>query len=1048
MEVLYPLPQSGAAPIEKEQEILAFWKREDIFRRTMEARQGANPFVFFEGPPTANGRPGVHHVLARATKDIVCRYQTMRGRYVLRRGGWDTHGLPVELEVEKRLGFKDKREVVQFGIERFNEECRKSVFKYLDQWCDLTERIGFWVNLDDAYVTLRNEYIESVWHLLRVIHDRGLIHRGFKVVPYSTKSGTTLSDHEVALGYRDVDDPSVTIRFRSVEDPDVSFLVWTTTPWTLPGNTALAVHPDVHYVKVRAGEETFILAKDLAPSVLKGDYEILETVRGADLLGRRYVPLFDFHVKQCEAFPAAFTVIPGDFVTITDGTGIVHQAPAFGAEDLESANLHHLPLVRHVDDEGKLIAGQGSLSGLWFKDADEPVLQDLRERGLLYDLGTYRHAYPFNWRGSDPLMYVAKEAWYIHTSLLKDRLVELNREILWVPDHIRDGRFGNWLENNVDWAISRERFWGTPLPIWVSDRDRDRFEVIGSVAELAAKSGRDLSGLDLHRPQVDDITWPDGEGGTMRRIPEVLDVWFDSGAMPFAQWHAPFENSELAESQFPADFISEGVDQTRGWFYSLHAIATLVKDSPAYKACLVTGLLMGEDGFKMSKSRKNTVDPWEAVGLGGADALRWFLCVVNNPSGAMRFSSKGVEEVARRFLGTLRNLYAFFAQYANLDGYRPSAAGVPRQERPLLDRWILSRLQATNATVRTELDRFELSRAGRAIEQFVVEDLSNWYVRRSRERFWAQGLAADKRAAFDTLFECLDTVCRLAAPFVPFVTEDIHRGLTAGAGGEAASVHLTSFPEVDGSASDGQLERSMEDVRRVVRLGRAGRNRVGIKTRQPLARVRIGVPAEGEGLGELTGIVLEELNVKEAIPAPAGEIGCELSAKARFDVLGPRFGQAMKTAAAAIASLSTAEVAELERKGVIRIDVSGVPNEIRREEVEVSHVDPQGWVLERESGWTVALDLSLDDELRGEGFAREVVNKIQFMRKKAGFGITDRIEVFYEATPIVREAIDRHETLIRRETLAARIEAGLAEGETRAEWKINGEPAVFSLRRV
>lgn len=1042
----FPTYPDELSIVDLEGRTLQLWKEREIFKKTIETRRGALPFVFYEGPPTANGRPGVHHVIARTVKDLVCRYRTMRGRLVLRRGGWDTHGLPVELEVERRLGIADKREIVKIGIGEFNRQCRDSVFTYLSQWRELTERIGYWVDLEDEYVTLENRYIESVWHLLKTIHEKNLLYRGFKVVPYSTKSGTTLSDHEVALGYREVDDPSVFVRFRRAADPAVSYLVWTTTPWTLPGNTALAVHPDVDYVRVRCGEDIFILAKDLLPRVIEGEHEILDVMPGARLLGDRYLPLFDFFAKECAGHPNAFTVVSGDFVTTTDGTGVVHQAPAFGAEDLESARRHQLPVIRHVDDEGRLNASTGPFAGLWFKDADKPVLRDLKERGLLLRAGTYKHTYPFNWRGSDPLMYVAKEAWYIRTSEIKDRMVTLNRSIRWVPEHIREGRFGNWLENNVDWALSRERFWGTPLPIWVSDRDVSRVEVIGSVRELSERAGRDLSALDLHRPAVDEITWPDGEGGTMRRVPEVLDVWFDSGAMPYAQWHAPFERQAEAEAQFPADFICEGLDQTRGWFYSLHAIATLVKDSVAYKTCFVTGLLMGEDGQKMSKSRGNTVDPWEALEIGGADALRWFLTVTNNPTGTMRFSKAGVAEVSRKVFDTLKNLYFFFAQYANLDGFKPTGPEVPPSERTILDRWVLAQLNTLVREVSEDLDAYELSRAGRKIEEFVIEDLSNWYVRRSRERFWAAGLGNDKRAAFQTLHRALETVCRLMAPFAPFLSDRMYLDLTSAAAGKE-SVHLTDFPEEEDRLGAPALQRQMEDVRRVVRLGRAARNRVSVKTRQPLARVRICGPSD-RSLGDLVEIVLDELNVKTAEVVSPGSIQAKLQAKAKFDVLGPKFGKEMKLVGAAVAALSTAEIEHLERVGVMSLDVAGVPREIRKDEIFVTHEDPSGWALEREGGWSVVLDLAIDDELRREGFARELVNKIQFMRKKAGFEITDRIEVGVNTTALVREAVEQHRSLIMTETLAEALSFEDIAGETKEEWQLNGEATTLMLRRV
>jgi isoleucyl-tRNA synthetase len=956
----------------------------------------------------------------------------------------------VELEVEKQLVIADKRELVEkFGIEAFNRKCRESVFKYLDEWRELTERIAYWVDLEDEYVTLTNDYIESVWSLLQRIHEKGFLYRGFKSVPYSTKSGTTLSDHEVALGYREVDDPSVTVRFRSSDDPDVSFLVWTTTPWTLPGNTALAVHPAFDYVKVRHRGELLVLAEALVGAVLEGEEtpEILERMKGAKLVGKSYAPLFGYYASTKSKHPAAFTVVPGEFVTTTDGTGIVHQAPAFGADDLETARRCDLPIVLHVDDAGRLKDEVTDFAGLWFKDADGPIMKNLSARGLLYKSGTYRHTYPFNWRGQDPLMYVVREAWYVRTTRIRDRLCELNREIRWVPEHIRDGRFGNWLENNVDWALSRERFWGTPLPIWVSDRDPEQFEVIGSVKELSERAGRDLSELDLHRPWVDEIAWPDGKGGTMRRVPEVLDAWFDSGSMPFAQWHYPFENRKVAESQFPADYICEGIDQTRGWFYSLHAIAALVRDAPAYRSCLVTGHILGSDGQKMSKSLGNTVSPWDALEIGGADALRWFLCVTNNPTSSMRFSEDGVREVSRKILDTLRNVYLFFVQYANLDGWRPEKKRLPVARRPVLDRWILSRLHSVSREATAQLDALAPWRAGRAIEQFCMEDLSNWYVRRSRERFWASGFGEDKRAAFETLWECLHATARLIAPFAPFLSERLWLGLTEASGGEE-SVHLASWPEADPALVDADLERRMDAVRRVVRLGRAGRNRANVKTRQPIARMRIVPPAGEEGLGEFTAIALEELNVKTAEAVAPGTALAELRAKARFDVLGPRFGKDVKQLAAGIAALSTEAVVALERSGQVVVEVGGAGHEIRRDDVVVTHSDPEGWIMEREAGWSVALDLAIDEELRLEGFARELVNKIQFMRREADFGITDRIEVFFEGTDVLREAIERHGELIRHETQADRIRPGSGDAEAVQQWTINGEPAVLSLRRV
>jgi isoleucyl-tRNA synthetase len=1038
---VYELGGVLAPAREAEPRMLSMWQQRDVFRKSMAQTATGKPFVFFEGPPTANGRPGVHHVLARTVKDLVCRYQTMRGRWVLRRGGWDTHGLPVELEVEKRLGIANKREIVEkLGIEEFNKQCRESVFTYLEEWRRLTERIGYWVDLQDEYVTLKNDYIESVWALLKTIHDRGLLYRDFKTVAYSTRSGTTLSDHEIALGYREVDDPSVFLRFRWEDDPSTSFLVWTTTPWTLPGNAAIAVHPDVEYVKVRVGEEHLVLAEPLRGAVLGADTEVVQRWQGRELAGRRYAPLFDFFAAERRAHPAAWTVIAEPFVTTTDGTGLVHIAPAFGADDLDAGRRHDLPRLLYVDDAGVLTKEVGAFAGRWFKDADKPITRDLKERGLLFRQTTYKHTYPFNWRGDDPLMYVAREAWYLRTTAIKDRLVELNAQIRWVPDHIRDGRFGDWLANNVDWALSRERFWGTPLPIWVSDRSKDRVEVIGSVAELSEKAGRDLRSLDLHRPYVDQITWPDGEGGTMRRIPEVLDVWFDSGAMPFAQWHWPFEHRERSEQQFPADFICEGLDQTRGWFYSLHAIAALVKNDVAYRSCFVTGLLLAEDGRKMSKSLGNTVDPWKAVEIGGADALRWFLTVSNNPSGAMRFSADGVIEASRKILDTLRNLYQFFARYANIDGWTPEVAA-GGASGALLDRWVLSRLSSVIAAATRDL---EAPRSPRGTRDRGVRDRRPVELVRALARAKGSGRRAWRRTSAPRMGRARlpDASARLVAPFAPFRRRAV-RARRRREGAE--SVHLATWPVPDASLVDSALERQMDDVRRLVRLGRAARQRANVKTRQPLARMKIVHPAGGDRSG-LFDIVLDELNVKRLEIGDPSEL--RLSAKARFDVLGPRFGKDVKVVAAAIAKLDVAQVSGLERKGEIEVEASGTRHVVRREEVVIAHEDPPGWIMEREAGWSVALDLAIDDELRDEGFAREIINKIQFMRKKADFDVTDRIEVWFEGTDVLRGALERYGDLIRGETQAERITTGKGPGETVEEWTINGEPAVLCLKRI
>ena len=794
-----------------EEETLAWWDAHDVFEQSLAIREGAPNFVFYEGPPTANGKPGIHHVMARTIKDLFCRYKTMKGFRVDRKAGWDTHGLPVEIEVEKELGLEGRHQVEEYGVAEYNAKCRASVLRYKDLWDSLTRRMGYWVDLADPYITFENDYIESVWNLIQRIGERrtdageSFLYRGYKIQWYSPGSGTVLSSHEVSLGYKEVQDVSITVRAKVVGQDDTYLLAWTTTPWTIPSNAAMAVGKNIDYVKVRqtrddGTDEFLILAAKLVDKQIKGEHEIVERMKGADLVGLRYEPMWPqiapFIDADDELRPhrdALWQVVAADYVTTEDGTGIVHTAPAFGADDFSTGQKHGLGLLNPMRPDGTFADGLDVIGGLWFKDADRPIIRDLAARGLLFREDSYLHNYPHDWRKGTPLMQYPVESWFIRTTAIKDRLVELNRTINWQPEGIGEGRFGQWLEGNVDWAISRMRYWGTPIPIWVNDADEDDYVVIGSVAELREKAGlSEDEELDLHRPFVDDITWPAPNGGTYRRIPDLLDVWFDSGAMPFAQWHYPFENEERFERNVPADFIAEGVDQTRGWFYTLHAIAALVADRVAYKNVVVNGLVLDENGEKMSKSKGNTVEPFAAIAKHGVDPLRWSMMSQSAPWESLRYSDRAVEETKRKFFSTITNTYSFFATYANLDGFAYDAAtATPLADRAELDRWILSRLHTTAAAVDAAFDAYHPTQAARAAETFV-DDLSNWYLRRSRRRFWKSESDADKRAAYETVYECLATLAKLMAPLAPFYAEWLWDKLKTDA--DPLSVHLTDFP--------------------------------------------------------------------------------------------------------------------------------------------------------------------------------------------------------------------------------------------------------------
>jgi len=1028
-----------------EERILRFWQEHDVFRQSLALREGRPQFTFYEGPPTANGAPGVHHVLARAYKDVIPRYKTMRGFYVPRKAGWDTHGLPVEIEVEKELGLSSKRDIERYGIAAFNERCKESVFRYEREWVRLSERIAFWLDYSNPYITFTDEYIESVWWILRQIWDRGLMYQAYKVVPYCPRCGTPLSSHEVALGYAEAEDPSVYVRFRVRDDPQVSLLVWTTTPWTLPANVACAVHPDVTYVKARQGEEVLIVARDLLDRVLVGPYEVVAELRGSDLVGVAYEPPFRFF----EPTERTWTVFPGEFVTTEEGTGIVHMAPAYGEEDMELSRRYGLPVFHPVGPDGRYTAEVPPWEGLFVKDADPLIVEDLRRRGLLYRSGTYVHTYPFCWRCDTPLLYYARTSWHIATSRLRDRLLRANEEIRWVPDHIKTGRFGNWLENVVDWALSRERYWGTPLPVWICT-SCDHRHCVGSIAELRALAMHLPDHFELHRPYVDEVVLRCPRcGGEMRRVADVIDVWFDSGAMPVAQWHYPFENQETFLRSFPADYICEGIDQTRGWFYSLHAIAVMLFDRPAFRNCICLELVLDEKGEKMSKSRGNVIDPWTLIRRSGADALRWFFFSVNPPGTPKRLSTSAVEDVVRRFFLTLWNTYVFFTTYASLDGFDPKTTPLPPYaERPALDRWLLSRLAGLVREVTDDLEAYNPTDAARAIEAFV-EDLSTWYVRRGRRRYWKSGDDADKQAAYHTLHEALVVVTKLLSPFAPFLAEELYQGLVRAVDPEAPlSVHLCDWPELT-YVRDRDLEALMEEARHLVRLGRAARARAGIRVRQPLpALLAVAPRTRLQDAPDLVALVADELNVKAVQFAQEATEYVTYEVRPRFDRLGPRYGPKVQAIAARLAALSPEEAAAAARQGQITLLVEGESVVLEGEDLDIRPREREGFVAEAGGGYVVILDTHLTADLVREGIAREVVHHVQQARKDAELAVDQRIELIVEASGEVAEAVLTHRDAIAEEVLARRIELAPVQDGLVREFRVNGSSVRVGLRPV
>ena len=1045
--------------VDREKQVEQFWKENDIFRKSMDSRREGETYTFYDGPPTANGKPHIGHVLTRVIKDMIPRYQTMKGKYVPRKAGWDTHGLPVELEVEKLLGLNGKDQIDEYGMEPFIRKCKESVWKYKGMWEDFSGTVGFWADMDDPYVTYDDNFIESEWWALKEIWDKKLLYKGFKIVPYCPRCGTPLSSQEVAQGYKTVKERSAVVRFKVVGE-DAYFLAWTTTPWTLPSNVALCVNPDETYCKVKAADGyTYYMAEALLDTVLGKlgtedvkPYEVLETCRGTDLERKEYEPLFDFAKDIIERqHKKAHYITCDGYVTMTDGTGIVHIAPAFGEDDANVGRKYELPFVQLVNGKGELTE-ETSYAGIFVKKADPMILKDLDEKGLLFDAPKFEHDYPHCWRCDTPLIYYARESWFIKMTEVRENLIRNNNTVNWIPESIGKGRFGDWLLNIQDWGISRNRYWGTPLNIWECEGCGHQ-ESIGGRDELAARTGNpEDAKVELHRPYIDEVTFacPDC-GGTMHRVPEVIDCWFDSGAMPFAQHHYPFENKDLFEQQFPAQFISEAVDQTRGWFYSLMAESTLLFDKAPYENVIVLGHVQDENGQKMSKSKGNAVDPFEALEQYGADAIRWYFYINSAPWLPNRFHGKAVQEGQRKFMGTLWNTYAFFVLYANIDDFDATKYTLDYDKLSVMDKWLLSRLNTVIKEVDDNLGNYRIPEAARALDDFV-DDMSNWYVRRSRERFWAKGMEQDKIGAYMTLYTALVTIAKCAAPMIPFMTEDIYRNLVCSLDKNAPeSVHLCDFPVANEAYIDVELEKNMDAVLKVVVMGRACRNAANIKNRQPIGAMFVKAPAK---LPEFfTEIIADELNVKAVTYKDDVSAYTSYTFKPQLRTVGPKYGKFLGQIQKALAELDgNAAMAELRANGVLALPTVGEEVKLAEEDLLITMTQAEGYVTEGDNTVTVVLDTNLTPELIEEGFVRELVSKLQTMRKEAGYEVMDKITIYYVSDEKVTSIFTRYGGIIKSEVLGTDIVTGIPTdseetGIYQKEWSINGEKVLLGVRK-
>ena len=1038
--------------VQREKQVEKFWKDHDIFKKSMKLREGCPSYTFYDGPPTANGKPHIGHVLTRVIKDMIPRYRTMKGYMVPRKAGWDTHGLPVELEVEKMLGLDGKEQIEKYGLEPFIEHCKESVWKYKGMWEDFSGTVGFWADMDNPYVTYHNDFIESEWWALKEIWNKKLLYKGFKIVPYCPRCGTPLSSHEVAQGYKAVKERSAVVRFKVVGE-DAYFLAWTTTPWTLPSNVALCVNPDETYCKVKAADgRTYYMAEALLDKVLSGiereegtpAYEVLETYKGKDLEYKEYEPLY-----ACAGEAAAKQHKKGHFVTcdtyvtMSDGTGIVHIAPAFGEDDAKVGRKYDLPFVQFVNGKGELTE-ETPYAGLFVKKADPEVLKDLDAEGKLFDAPKFEHDYPFCWRCDTPLIYYARESWFIKMTAVKDDLIRNNNTINWIPETIGTGRFGAWLENVQDWGISRNRYWGTPLNIWQCDKC-GKMHSIGSIAELKELSDNCPDDIELHRPYIDAVTFPCECGGTMKRVPEVIDCWFDSGAMPFAQHHYPFENKELFEAQFPADFISEAVDQTRGWFYSLLAESTLLFNKAPYRNVIVLGHVQDENGQKMSKSKGNAVDPFDALQTHGADAIRWYFYSNSAPWLPNRFYDKAVTEGQRKFLGTIWNTYAFFVLYANIDNFDATKYKLEYDKLSVMDKWILSKVNSLVKSVDAYLNDYKIPETTRVLEEFV-DDLSNWYVRRSRERFWAKGMEQDKINAYMTLYTSLVTLCKVAAPMIPFMTEEIYLNIVAGIDKTAPeSIHLCDFPVANEAYIDKELEANMDEVLRIVVVGRACRNAANIKNRQPIGKMY--VKAETELSDFYKEIIEDELNVKEVEFTNDVRAYSSYSFKPQLKTVGPKYGRLLGKIKQALSEVDgNTAMDELNEKGQLTFDFDGETVELTKDDLLIEIAQTEGFESGNDGDITVVLDTNLTPELVEEGFMREIISKIQTMRKEAGFEVMDKITVYSDGNDKIAELISKNEDTVKNDVLATEIITGKIEGYSK-EWNINGENVTFGVKK-
>lgn len=1033
--------------VEREKKIVEYWNEKKIFEKSMQATEGNEEFSFYDGPPTANGKPHIGHILTRVMKDIVPRYKTMKGKHVLRKAGWDTHGLPVELEVEKKLGFEHKTEIEGYGIEPFIKKCKESVWQYTTEWKQMSDRVGYWCDMDNPYVTYHDDYIESEWWALKEIHKKGLLYKGHKIVPYCPRCGTALSSHEVAQGYKDVKQTTAFVKFKVVGEENKYILAWTTTPWTLPSNVALCMNPDFDYVEVQMEEsgEKYILAEGLLKSVLGEEgYEVLSKKKGTAYEYTEYEPLYPFGKEKFKFREKAYYVTCDGYVTLSDGTGVVHIAPAFGEDDYKVGVRYGLPVVQLIDEEGKFPAGCGEFTGVGAQAADPAVIKDLKNRGLLLKPLEVTHSYPFCWRCDTPLIYYARSSWFIKVTAIKDRLIAANRSVNWMPDTIKEGRMGNFLENVIDWGLSRDRYWGTPLPVWVCP-DCGEIEVIGSRKELAEKCGA-AENIELHRPYLDDLTCQCPKcGGKMKRTPEVIDCWFDSGSMPFAQYHYPFENKDLFEQTFPADFISEAVDQTRGWFYTLLVISTLLFDKAPFKNCIVLGHVNDKNGVKMSKHKGNVVDPWSVLDKQGADAVRWYFYTSSAPWLPSRFYPEAVSEAQRKYMGTLWNTYAFFCLYADIDNYNPADYDVKTCKLSLMDKWILSKLNTLVDTVDKNLAVYNITDSARALQDFS-DILSNWYVRRGRDRYWGSEMTEDKAAAYTVLWHVLVTFAKLTAPYTPFIAEEMYLNLVPAFFENAPkSVHLCEFPVYEPSFVDTELEKGMDTVLDIVNLGRAARNTGNVKNRQPLSEMYV-VTARAEELDEgLKAIALDELNIKEYKTAADANEFISYKLKPQLKTLGPKYGKKLGAISAFLAACDAKKVVDAVRGGGAYVMDTDPEVTLGEEDLQIFTESKAGFISASDRGVTVALNTKLTDELIEEGIEREIVSKVQTMRKEAGFEITDRISVYYKAAGKVREVLATGK--FKEDVLAVSVEEGSADGYTK-EVDINGEKIALTLVKV